>query len=363
MAYRLSFTTVAVGVRKRRRHGAAVLAGLMVLAGPVQAAQPCFRGINLSGAEFGEPGGVVGTDYVYPSDPTIDYFAKKGFTSVRLPFLWERLQPSLRGELDAEELSRLKESVSKLKAAGLRVVLDPHNYARYHDTVIGSAEVSSDDFADFWGRLARQFANDPDVTFGLMNEPHDMPAEQWLDAANAALARIRGERADNLVLVPGTAWTGAHSWQGGYYGTPNADVMLGVVDPVDNFAYEVHQYFDDDFSGTKENCSRATDAVTAIETFTRWLREHGKRGYLGEFGVPRQEACVSALSDMVGVVESNRDLWVGWAYWVAGDWWPESEALNVQPTAQGDRPQLKGLSKALKDFSAAGSSCPALERP
>jgi len=363
MAYRLSFTTVAVGVRKRRRHGAAVLAGLMVLAGPVQAAQPCFRGINLSGAEFGEPGGVVGTDYVYPSDPTIDYFAKKGFTSVRLPFLWERLQPSLRGELDAEELSRLKESVSKLKAAGLRVVLDPHNYARYHDAVIGSAEVSSDDFADFWGRLARQFANDPDITFGLMNEPHDMPAEQWLDAANAALARIRGERADNLVLVPGTAWTGAHSWQGGQYGTSNADVMLGVVDPVDNFAYEVHQYFDEDFSGTKENCSRATDAVMAIETFTRWLREHGKRGYLGEFGVPREEACVFALADMVDVVESNRDLWVGWAYWVAGDWWPESEALNVQPTGQGDRPQLKGLSKALKDFSAAGSSCPALERP
>lgn len=363
MAYRLSFTTVAVGVRKRRRYGAAVLAGLTVLAGPVQAAQPCFRGINLSGAEFGEPGGVVGTDYVYPSDPTIDYFAKKGFTSVRLPFLWERLQPSLRGELDAEELSRLKESVSRLKAAGLRVVLDPHNYARYHDAVIGSAEVSSDDFADFWGRLARQFANDPDITFGLMNEPHDMPAEQWLDAANAALARIRGERADNLVLVPGTAWTGAHSWQGGQYGTPNADVMLGVVDPVDNFAYEVHQYFDEDFSGTKENCSRAADAVAAIETFTRWLREHGKRGYLGEFGVPREEACVSALADMVDVVESNRDLWVGWAYWVAGDWWPESEALNVQPTAQGDRPQLKGLSKALKDFSAAGSSCPALERP
>ena len=134
--------------------------------------------------------------------------------------------------------------------------------------MIGSDTVSSDDFADFWGRLARQFANQPDVTFGLMNEPHDMPAEQWLDAANAALARIRGERADNLVLVPGTAWTGAHSWEGGSYGTPNGEVMLGVVDPVDNFAYEVHQYFDDDFSGTKENCSRAKDAVAAIETFS-----------------------------------------------------------------------------------------------
>ncbi len=348
---------------ERTKRVGTVLALLGLLAGPAQAAEPCFRGINLSGAEFGKQGGVVGTDYTFPSDQTIEYFAKKGFTSVRLPFLWERLQPQLRGELEPGELGRLKESVEKLRAAGLRVVLDPHNYARYHDAVIGSDTVSSDDFADFWGRLARQFANQPDITFGLMNEPHDMPAEQWLDAANAALARIRGERADNLVLVPGTAWTGAHSWEGGGYGTPNGEVMLGVVDPVDNFAFEVHQYFDDDFSGTKENCSRAADAVAAIETFSRWLRANGKRGYLGEFGVPKDAACVAALADMVAVVEGNRELWVGWAYWVAGDWWPESEALNIQPTEEGDRAQIKGLSPALKDFSASGSSCPALERP
>lgn len=361
----LMFQSSGLLDRSFRRSGrvAAALAILGVVSGPAQAADPCFRGVNLSGAEFGKPEGVAGTDYTYPSDETITYFAKKGFTSVRLPFLWERLQPQLRGELDPGELGRLKESVEKLRAAGLRVVLDPHNYARYHDGVIGSDSVSSDDFADFWGRLARPFANQPDIAFGLMNEPHDMPAEQWLDAANAALARIRGERADNLVLVPGTAWTGAHSWQGGGYGTPNGVAMLGVVDPVDNFAYEVHQYFDGNFSGTGEDCSRAGDAVAAVEDFTRWLREHGKRGYLGEFGVPKDEACVSALADMVAVVEGNRDLWVGWAYWVAGDWWPESEALNIQPTADGDRPQIKGLAPALKDFSASGSSCPALERP
>lgn len=347
---------------QRPKRAAVALLVLGVLSVPVQAAEPCFRGINLSGAEFGNPDGVAGVDYVYPSDATIAYFAGKGFTSVRLPFLWERLQPRLRGELDEGELGRLKASVEKLQAAGIRVVLDPHNYARYHEAVIGSEDVSNADFADFWGRLARQFANQPDITFGLMNEPHDMPAEQWLEAANAALAGIRREGADNLVLVPGTAWTGAHSWEGGTYGKPNGAVMLGVVDPAENYAYEVHQYFDDDFSGTKGNCARAEDAVAAIENFSRWLRANGKRGYLGEFGVPKEAACVSALAAMVAVVESDRELWVGWAYWVAGDWWPESEALNIQPTAEGDRPQLKGLAVALKDFSARGSSCPALQR-
>ncbi|MDI6834723.1 MAG: glycoside hydrolase family 5 protein [Rhizobiaceae bacterium] len=342
---------------------AAVIAAVSMVGSPTQAMEGCFRGINLSGAEFGEPPGTAGKDYVYPSNETIDYFASKGFTSVRLPFLWERLQPRLEAELDATELARLVDTVGRLRERGLRIVLDPHNYARYRGEPIGSAAVPVAAFADFWSRLARVFANQPDVSFGLMNEPHDISAGQWREGANAAIAGIREAGADNLVLVPGTAWTGAHSWQTSPSDGANADVMLGVVDPSDNYTYEVHQYFDSNFSGTSSICDRASDAVAAVEAFTRWLRDHGKRGYLGEFGVPADEACIGALADMVKVVEGNRDLWVGWAYWVAGDWWPPSEALNIQPTIEGDRPQLAGLAPALKDFSSSAAECPALDRP
>src|SRR5574340_1277466 len=109
---------------------AAVAATAVFLAAwPGQATEACFRGINLSGAEFGEPPGTAGKDYVYPSNETIDYFASKGFTSVRLPFLWERLQPRLEAELDAAELTRLVETVERLRDRGLRIVVDPHNYA------------------------------------------------------------------------------------------------------------------------------------------------------------------------------------------------------------------------------------------
>ena len=41
----------------------------------------------------------------------------------------------------------------------------------------------------------------------------------------------------------------AHSWLQNWYGTPNGEVMDGVVDPLDNFEYELHQYLDSDFSG------------------------------------------------------------------------------------------------------------------
>lgn len=325
-------------------------------------AASCFRGINLSGAEFGSMGGKVDKDYTWPATNTLDYFAGKGFNTVRLPFKWERLQPKLMGELDEAELSRLMETVELIRARGMKTILDPHNYARYNDEIIGSEAVPIEAFADFWARLARYYANDDQVVFGLMNEPNRMPVAQWLEAANAATAAIRDKaKANNLVLVPGTAWSGAHSWMTAIDGEPNGVAMAKFSDPANNFVFEFHQYLDDNFSGTKGNCSRAEDAEEALKTVTAWLKSNGYRGMLGEFGAPKGDACVTGLKAMVDVVEENKDVWTGWTYWVAGDWWSEDEPLNIQPTRKGDRPQLQALLPALRDLSAEGAACPALD--
>ena len=169
----------------------------------------------------------------------------------------------------------------------------------------------------------------------------------------------------NVICLPGTlpagelAALGAArvSWGPFLY----REAMARFEDPAKNFAFEVHQYMDDDFSGTKGNCSRAGDAVDALKAFTNWLKEHGFRGFLGEFGAPVGKVrCIDALKSMVEVTEDNKDVWTGWTYWAAGDWWPASEDLNIQPTAEGDRPQLAGLEPALSDFSASGKNCPSL---
>ncbi|MGG7519750.1 glycoside hydrolase family 5 protein [Allorhizobium undicola] len=342
---------------------AAVLAcATAAVSGPGFAAEACFRGINLSGAEFGDVGGKPMTDYAYPTEATIRYFAEKGFNSVRLPFRWEHLQPEPQKPLDADELKRLDTTIRLVKKQKMRIVLDPHNFGSYYKKQVNTADVPVEQFADLWARLAERYGNDQAIAFGLMNEPFDMPASQWLAGANGAIAAIRATGAKNLILVPGTAWTGAHSWESDSYGGANGVIMLGIKDPANNYAYEVHQYFDRDFSGTHDDCSRATDAVAAIDGFTRWLRKNNRRGYLGEFGAPGAAQCVQAIRDMTALVEKNSDRWVGWAYWAAGDWWPETEALNIQPGKNGDRPQMAGLLPALKDYSAAASDCPSLRR-
>jgi len=220
-----------------------------------------------------------------------------------------------------------------------------HNYGRYNGKVIGSRQVPVEAFADFWTRLAGSFANEKGVAFGLMNEPHDMKVASWLGAANAATAAIRATGANNLVLVPGSFWTGAHSWTQTTADGNNAKTMTGFSDPSNNYAFEVHQYFDPDFSGTHANCSGAAKAIAGLQSFTAWLKANGKRGYLGEFGVGSSPECLSALSQAISVVNTNSDVWTGWTYWAGGDWWPKDYMLGVQPTSSGDRPQIGPLTE------------------
>jgi endoglucanase len=293
-----------------------------------------YRGVNLAGAEFavdpsgnGALPGTFGTSYIYP-DPayasgynSASYFVSKGMTTFRLPFRWERLQPTRNAAFNAAEQTRLTTTTNNLLAKGAAVVLDPHNYARYGTALIGSASVPNADFADFWGRLATLYKSNPRVVFGLMNEPHDMSTEQWVGAANAAIAAIRATGATNLIIVPGNGWDGAHSWSQNWYGTANSTVMLQIKDPGNNYAYEVHQYLDDNSSGSSPNCTSATAGSERLAGFTNWLKANGKRGFLGEFNGGRSATCLAALDDMFKHMEANSSVWLGWTFWAAGPWW------------------------------------------
>lgn len=317
----------------------------------------CFRGVNISGAEYGDANGQEGVNFTYPSERTRGYFASKGFDTVRLPFRWERLQPSLGQPFDAIELERLKASVASFRGLGQTVILDPHNFGYYADLKLGSGDLPPRLFADFWIRLAAEFASEEGVVFGLMNEPHDIAPRDWLDAANLAIAGIRAVKAGNLVLVPGTYWSGVASWQSDLGQGANSEVMLGVKDPGDNFAFEVHQYMDADFSGTHEACVNADKAVAAIGDLSAWLRKHGKKAFLGEFGGSSEAACLAGIEKMADRVGADSDVWLGWTYWAGGDWWPPTEGNNIQPTAKGDRKQLSALKSALSAKGSGAGAC------
>ncbi|UYB52546.1 glycoside hydrolase family 5 protein [Xanthomonas sp. AM6] len=313
-----------------------------------------YAGVNLAGAEFNsaKKPGVVFKDYVYPADSAYAYVAAQGMNIVRLPFLWERLQPVANGELDAAQLGYLRTAVERARNHGLRLILDPHNYAKYYGVRIGGDQVPASALADLWRRLSIEFGNDDTVIFGLMNEPNGVASGDWAATAQLAIDAIRGTGAYNLILVPGTAFTGAHSWYSGWYGVSNAQAMVSIEDPAENLAFEVHQYLDADSSGTSAACVSATVGSERLQGFTLWLRANGYRGFLGEFGASSDATCMAALDGMLGYMHDNADVWMGWTAWSAGAWWKTDYVFSLQPGKDGaDKPQMGVLAARAKQVT------------
>jgi endoglucanase len=299
-----------------------------------------YRGVNLSGAEFGGAiPGTFGTDYTFPTAAEVDYFMGKGMTAFRVPFRWERLQRAAYGALDEAYFGRLDALVQYATSKGASIILNPQNFARYYGATVGSSTVPDAVFADFWGKVAARYASNPRVMFNLVNEPHDMPTEQWIGAANAAIAAIRAAGAGNTIIVPGNGWTGGYSWYGNGYGTPNAVALLNITDPGNNVLFEAHQYFDADASGTSGQCMSASIGRERLAPWVKWLREHGKKGFLGEFAVANNPTCMAAAKDMLDYVNASSDVIVGWQWWGGGPWWGDYQ-FALDPSGGKDRPQM-----------------------
>jgi endoglucanase len=306
-----------------------------------------LTGVNIAGADFGDHNlpGVFGRDYTYPKSSSIDYFAAKRANIIRLPVLWERLQHRLGESLDEKEVQRIDEVVGYATSKRIKIIIDIHNYAAYYGSVIGTRKVPPTAFGDLWRLIASRYKDNDFVVFGLMNEPTKLSTEIWLEAANDAIAKIRQVGANNLILVPGNGWSSARDWTSAKYGTPNSQVMLNVADPRNNFAFDVHQYFDHDFTGTHRECQSVEIGVTSLMEFTKWAREYGKRGFLGEFGAGSDSICLEALERVLKFLSANSDVWLGWTYWAAGSWWSKDYFTSLEPVDGQDRPQMVVLEK------------------
>ena len=300
-------------------------------------------GVNLAGADFGSATpGVFGKDYTFPTDSELDYYASKGMTVIRLPVLWERIQDGENGPLDAANLARMDELVKHAALDGEQVIIDIHNYAKGFGADIGTAQTTNAEFADLWGKLAAHYANDSNVIFGLMNEPHDQTAAQWLTSANAAIAAIRDAGATQEILVPGTNWTGAWTWTT----SQNAAVIgKGVIDPLDNFAFEVHQYLDSDGSGTHPNVMSTTIGVERLTAITQWAEATGNKLFLGEIGVNTDATSLTAFDNTLTYM-TQHPVWQGVTYWAGGPWWGNSWT-SIEPANGVDRPQMNVLEQHL----------------
>ncbi len=312
-------------------------------------------GINLAGAEFGADVALPGVylkQYIYPGEADFKRYAERNLKLVRLPFRWERIQPRLNGELNSVELGRMLATLDHAKKYNMQVILDMHNYYRYHGKMIGSNEVPVSAFADAWRRIAQKVANHPAVYgYGLMNEPHTTNGK-WPAAALAAAKSIRTLDADNWVVIAGDRWSSAFHW-------PSYNTQLvkdsWMRDPNNNLMFEAHLYFDKDYSGYYTNRYEKYDPMIGVvraKPFVEWLTRYRLRGFIGEHGAP--DFSPSAVVAMDNLLQYLGQHCIPSTYWAAGPWWGDY-ALSLDVKSGKPRPQLPILQK-----HAANKSCGAV---
>jgi len=308
-------------------------------------------GVNLASAEFGEGNmpGEYGKHYTYPTVEELDYFKGKGLMLVRLPLKWERMQPELGGDLNREELERLKEFVGEAEKREIAVILDLHNYGRRfvngEKYIIGTGELTVGYFASFWKKLADEMKSFTNIYgHGLMNEPYDLDASTpWFQMAQAAIDSIREVDTDRTIIIGGDDWSSAERW------LQKSDTLKHLNDPSGNLMFEAHLYFDKDASGSykksydEEECT-PTKGIERVTPFVNWLKENGFRGMIGEYGVPDDDERWLETTDIfLSFLQQNG---VNATYWAAGPWWGKYK-LSIEPKDGKDRPQMKIVEKYL----------------
>ena len=327
-----------------------------------------YRGVNLAGGAFRDDSKHMASNGDFlPTLKDAALFIYKGMNIFRIPIAWEYLA-NIDGTFKTDAAGKnyqqkLSEIVSDLTGKKATVILDLHNYMRYNPTDVslnyqntdpngsdvigsGSGAPTKENYAELWKNITAAYPGS-NIIYGIMNEPHDIYMQQLIDCQNSVIEAIREqEQADgitqpHLIFIDGNDWTGMHSWNTtSQYGC-NAEVYpQQIVDCMDNFAIDVHQYFDKNYSGGSSECIEFSTFKEKFDLFwgefKQWAQNNKVKLFLGEFGIADNENCKEDLAYMLSTLneftyQPGQGGFLGWSVWAAGSSWGSEYILSIAP--------------------------------
>lgn len=305
--------------------------------------RPSYIGVNIAD---GAVPGVYGEDWIYPQASDLDYFNSKGLSLIRLPFLWERLQPALNGELDPVELQRLRDVTALAAQRKMRMILNVYSTGKYNGQQIGQGGVSSESYTDFLVRIADAFSGDDGVyAYSILDEPAGFNGD-WPAIAQAAVDAIRTKDSAKLIMVPGECGSRTKD-----FGRCNSD--LKIVDAANNFAYAAKVFFSNDDTYNYLQSYDVQNAYPAIPVermspFVDFLKARSARGYIAEFTIPNDDPrWQPLLTNALQYMKTNCMLGT---FFTAGVT-TANQRISIQPINGADKPQIQ----LLQPFTTATS--------
>lgn len=386
--------------------------------GSSPAAPAWVLGVNLSGMEWAQPGLRFGAsnlpniNYTVPRKKDVSYLAALGFTKFRLPIQWELLQPTLShrapntavaaaigssGSFRTVYQDQITYVLDACRTASVTAIIDLHNYCRYQDFVYSSdgsvasfvaptppifpyttdntqvkskifattaataSAISIANFTDFWSRAATLWKNHAGLGgYGLMNEPHDMPATGttsawndpflgpsqdgsiWIQFAQAAITAIRSIDTTTKIYVGGNNFQFVCDLpKGSADVNPSLASISGAA-----LVFDGHMYLDASSSGASfdwatevakgnsagEPAGPITTATGAnrLSVGTAWANTHSFSLALTELGMPVDDSrWYDSFKNAIALAHTNN---VEIYAWMGGNHWPiHSYPINCVP--------------------------------
>lgn len=315
----------------------ALLAWLLCLSARAACLSPVV-GINLAGAEFAPNvlPGVEGVEYKFPTSVQIEKYKRAGFGAIRLPILWERIQPELYGDLNEQYVRSIEQVALDADRIGVKVVIDLHNYGKYRGKIIG-VDIDGNAFRDIWKRVAMRLRGFGSiVAYGLMNEPNDA-RRVWHRMAQFGVDGIRDADRRKDIYIGGDGWSNAVHWV-------QANPQPFIIDPEGRERYEVHLYLDNDASGRYLEGHPKSDPASRVRDrlapYLAWLKKYGKVGVIGEFGVPSDdEKWFAGVQEFYAI---TKNACIDTYYWAGGAFSPKN-ILSLEPRNGEQRLLMKRI--------------------
>lgn len=324
-----------------------------------------YRGVCLSGMEFGSLPGIEGAEYTKFSNNHYSYIASKGMKVVRLAVLWERLQPNLNDVLNATYKGYIDENISWAKNNGLQIILDIHNYGRRKVSgvtqIIGDGVLTKEHLTDLWSKLSVAYKDEPGVlAYDLMNEPYTMPVAASPSTykttatvtlfTQACIDAIRANGDSKIIIIPVDYWSNMSNFLTSWAYTTNADKWW-TDSLMDRIWIGLHKYFDTNSAGTYGGVGKhqagmlsAIDSQgDALSVVGDWSRLKNVPIFMGEYGIPIWDnAWLTVLNDFMNVMDEYK---MHGTYWAMGHWFSSQTGCHPKQNYTEDQVQMDILVK------------------
>ncbi|OAA82366.1 glycoside hydrolase family GH5 [Akanthomyces lecanii RCEF 1005] len=298
----------------------------------------------------------------------MEHFVKDDKLNIfRLPVSWQFLTGDKGGStLDTQGWESYDTLMQTCFDTGAYCMIDLHNFARYDKGIIGQGGPSDDTFAQLWANIAKKYADNEKVVFGLMNEPHDLDTAKWADTCQAAVTAIRKAGAKTqVILLPGNNFSSATD----FVANQSADLLGKITNPdgtTDGLLLDLHKYLDINNSGQHEECT--TDNVEGFKTIAKWLRDNNRTAMVSETGASMDPTCMVKFCAQNKYLSENTDVFVGFVGWSAGSF-DETYIMSLTPSGSpGDYTDNKLMKQCILDvfngqYSPPSSTSSSSARP